>query len=225
MRLTCQAVSVVFAPLVATISAPDHRSDHPQRLFLMPPAPYHPLSHVLRQCATTCQSQLLSNKAPSSKPLQSLAAEINRSVSAGSGTAGDLLPASSPLVFGASTVGMLTATALSVVGIAEVVIPDIDTNRLATAAERGGGRYKNKTHLLARRPPASSIEALANAKPLAEELNTAFEVPTGFSRVVEYTSMPPCVQMGISAAAAGGQLVLVGMGTPVQTLPLGAAAL
>ena len=41
----------------------------------------------------------------------------------------------------------------------------------------------------------------------------------------ECTGIPSCVQLGIYAAAAGSKLMLVGMGTPVQTLPLGAAAL
>ena len=47
----------------------------------------------------------------------------------------------------------------------------------------------------------------------------------GFDRVFECTGVPPCVQLGIFAAVAGGKLILVGMGNPVQTLPLGAAAL
>jgi L-iditol 2-dehydrogenase len=121
---------------------------------------------------------------------------------------------------------MLTAAALSVMGVTEIVIADIDSKRLQIAAELGGGRYRIKPHLLPRKPPATNTEeALANAQTLAEEVNAAFGLATGFSRVFECTGMPPCVQMGIFAAAAGGKLVLVGMGTPVQTIPLGAAAL
>jgi L-iditol 2-dehydrogenase len=37
--------------------------------------------------------------------------------------------------------------------------------------------------------------------------------------------MPACVQAGIYASAPGGVLVQIGMGSPIQTLPVGAAAL
>lgn len=181
----------------------------------------HPaaMCHYLPESVTFEQGALV-------EPLAVSLHAINRSVSAGSGTTGDPLPGSSALVLGAGAVGMLTAAALSVMGVAHIVITDIDAKRLAIAAELGGGRYKLKTHLLPRKPPASDTnEALANAQSLAEELSTANELQIGFSRVFECTGMPPCVQLGIFAAAAGGKLILVGMGTPVQTLPLGAAAL
>jgi len=60
---------------------------------------------------------------------------------------------------------------------------------------------------------------------MAAELCKEAGLPTGFDRVFECTGVPSCVQLGIFAATAGGKLILVGMGTPVQTLPLGAAAL
>ena len=41
----------------------------------------------------------------------------------------------------------------------------------------------------------------------------------------ECTGQESCVQTSIYATKAGGKVMLVGMGTPVQTLPLGAAAL
>jgi L-iditol 2-dehydrogenase len=181
----------------------------------------HPaaMCHRLPESVTFEQGALV-------EPLAVSLHAINRSVSAGSGTSGDPLPGSTALVLGAGAVGMLTAVTLSVMGVAGIVIADIDAKRLAIAAGIGGGRYKIKTHLLPRSPPPSNMdEALASAESLAEELNKTFETPVGFSRVFECTGMPPCVQMGIFSTAAGGKLVLIGMGTPVQTLPLGAAAL
>ncbi len=181
----------------------------------------HPaaMCHCLPESITFEQGALV-------EPLAVSLHAVNRSVSAGSGTTGDPLPGSSALVLGAGAVGMLTATALSVVGVAEIVIADIDAKRLAIVAELGGGRYKIKTHHLPRKPPASNTdEALANAQSLADEINAAFKMSTGLSRVFECTGMPLCVQIGIFATTSGGKLVLVGMGTPVQTLPLGAAAL
>ncbi|ERF76864.1 hypothetical protein EPUS_07654 [Endocarpon pusillum Z07020] len=81
---------------------------------------------------------------------------IKRSISGRSGTGGPL-PGSSAFVLGAGTIGMLTATALSVMGVAEIVIADIDIKRLAIAARLGGGRYKLQTNLLPRESPAENI--------------------------------------------------------------------
>jgi L-iditol 2-dehydrogenase len=150
---------------------------------------------------------------------------INRSENAGSG-AGTPLVGSSALVLGAGAVGMLTAAALSVAGVANIVIADIDAPRLKIAAGMAGGRFKLKTFLIPKKsPPASTEEALSNAESLAKEAGASVGLETGFDRVFECTGVPPCVQMGIYAATAGGKLILVGMGSPVQTLPLGAAAL
>ncbi|EST10028.1 Alcohol dehydrogenase, C-terminal [Kalmanozyma brasiliensis GHG001] len=47
----------------------------------------------------------------------------------------------------------------------------------------------------------------------------------GFDVVFECTGVPSCVQTGIFATKAGGKVVLIGMGNPVQTLPIGNASL
>lgn len=47
----------------------------------------------------------------------------------------------------------------------------------------------------------------------------------GFDAIFECSGVPSCVQMGIFATRPGGRIVLIGMGTPIQTLPIGAAAL
>ncbi|KAI1610095.1 L-iditol 2-dehydrogenase [Exophiala viscosa] len=150
---------------------------------------------------------------------------LNRSQTAGSGS-GVPLTGSSALVLGAGAVGMLTAAALAVAGVTDVVIADIDAPRLKIAAGLGGGRYKLQTFLLPRKAPAPTIEeTLSGAQNLAAEVSKSAGLESGFDRVYECTGVPSCVQMGIFATAAGGKLVLVGMGNPTQTLPLGAAAL
>ena len=150
---------------------------------------------------------------------------INRSLNAGSG-AGSPLTGSSALVLGAGAVGMLTAAALSVSGVTEIVIADIDAARLEIAAGLGNGRFNLRKHLLPRKPPAASIEETLNgASGLAGEVCKEAGLPDGFDRVFECTGIPSCVQLGIYASTPGGKLILVGMGNPVQTLPLGAAAL
>lgn len=47
----------------------------------------------------------------------------------------------------------------------------------------------------------------------------------GFDAIFECSGVPSCVQMGIFAARPGGRIVLIGMGTPIQIVPIGAAAL
>lgn len=47
----------------------------------------------------------------------------------------------------------------------------------------------------------------------------------GFDVVFECTGVPACVQTGIFATKAGGKMVLIGMGNPIQTLPIGSASL
>jgi L-iditol 2-dehydrogenase len=159
------------------------------------------------------------------EPLAVVLHALNRSQNAGSG-ANVPLTGSSAFVLGAGAVGMLTAAALSVAGVSNIVIADIDGPRLEIAAKMAGGRFKLKTFLIPKKAPAKDTEeALANAESLAKEAVASAGLSTGFDRVYECTGVPPCVQMGIYAASAGGMLVLVGMGSPVQTLPLGAAAL
>ncbi|KAJ6116986.1 hypothetical protein N7512_006711 [Penicillium capsulatum] len=72
--------------------------------------------------------------------------------------------------------------------------------------------------------------ALQNAQRVAAILTQAAAVEggpavPGFSRVYDCTGVPACVQAGIYASAPGGVLVQIGMGNPIQTLPVGAAAL
>ena len=150
---------------------------------------------------------------------------INRSQTAGSGP-GVALAGSSALVLGAGAVGMLTAAALSVMGVTDIVMADIDAARLKIAAGLGAGRYNIRTHLLPRKPAPPTVEAaMESASSLAAEVCAKAGRTLGFDRVFECTGVPSCVQMGIYATTTGGKLILVGMGTPVQTLPLGAAAL
>ncbi|ETN46546.1 uncharacterized protein HMPREF1541_00731 [Cyphellophora europaea CBS 101466] len=159
------------------------------------------------------------------EPLAVVLHALNRSQNAGSGANVPLI-GSTALVLGAGAVGMLTAASLSIAGVSNIVIADIDEPRLKIASQMAGGRFKLKTFLIPKKaPPKDTDEAFANAESLATEAAASAGLATGFDRVYECTGVPPCVQLGIYAASPGGVLVLVGMGNPVQTLPLGAAAL
>lgn len=186
------------------------------------------LQNTLNQPATMCYKlpeKVTYDQGALVEPLAVSLHAVNRSQSAGSGV-GTPLVGSTALVLGAGAVGMLTAAALSVAGVSNIVIADIDAPRLEIAAGMAGGRFKLKTFLIPQKSaPASTDEAFANAEALAKEACNSAGLESGFDRVFECTGVPPCVQLGIYAATAGGKLILVGMGSPVQTLPLGAAAL
>ena len=51
------------------------------------------------------------------------------------------------------------------------------------------------------------------------------DVVGGFDIGFECTGVESCVQASIYATKPGGRIMLVGMGTPIQTLPISAAAL
>lgn len=176
------------------------------------------MCHLLPENVTLEEGALI-------EPLAVCLHAITRSQSAGSNTATPLT-GSTALVIGAGAVGMLTAAALSVSGVSQIVVADIDGPRLKICESLGSGRFGLKTFLIPKKAPGATIEEnLASATELAAQIAAFAGLPLGFDRVFECTGVPPCVQMGIFASAPGGKLILVGMGNPVQTLPLGAAAL
>ncbi|RMZ78352.1 hypothetical protein DV738_g3903, partial [Chaetothyriales sp. CBS 135597] len=141
---------------------------------------------------------------------------------------GDGVPllGSTALVLGAGAVGMLTAAALAVSGVSSITIADIDGARLKIAEGMAGGRFHFKTFVIPKSaPPSSTEEAFSNAEKLAKEISASVGLSLGFDRVFECTGVPPCVQLGCYAAAPGGKLVLVGMGSSGMSLPTAAFAL
>ncbi|KAJ5292001.1 hypothetical protein N7478_001252 [Penicillium angulare] len=165
-----------------------------------------------------------------SRPPTKEVAEISRST--GEGTAA--------LVFGAGAIGLLLAASLAVnENFTSIVVADIDASRLEIAASLGLGL---KTLVIPRGdpsnpPPAKDAPqseqtawALSNAQNVAAKLTAAAAIDDGltvpgFTRVYDCTGVSSCVQAGIYASQPGGVLVQVGMGNPIQTLPVGAAAL
>lgn len=128
---------------------------------------------------------------------------------------------STTLVFGAGAVGLLCAAVARVKGAGKIVIADIDAGRLDFAVQNG---FADGSYTVPMKRGKDIDESLAIAKETATELGKVAgvgEVDVTF----ECTGVPSCVQAGIYATRAGGRLMLVGMGHPIQTLPLGAAAL
>jgi L-iditol 2-dehydrogenase len=147
------------------------------------------------------------------------------------------------IVFGAGTVGLLTAAMAKVSGATTVVIADIDYGRINYALSNG---FAHKGYIVTPQKESSDIaEKLDQAKELSADImqiaslnDPEFE---GADVTFDCTGKEICMQAGLyvslptlcdifkltmtQATRPGGQLIMVGMGTPIQTLPMSASHL
>ena len=139
----------------------------------------------------------------------------------------------SALVLGAGAVGALVAAALRLKNPEMlVVIADIDEKRVKFTTENG---FANNGLIVPMRRGGTSAERLDIAQELAElarstllatgEKGDTLKDLHGYDIVFECTGAEACLQGAIYAAREGGKVMIIGMGTPVQELPIGAAAL
>lgn len=133
---------------------------------------------------------------------------------------------SSTLVFGAGAVGLLCAAMAKVAGSSHVVIADIQQERVRFASQHG---YAHEGFIVPTERSQNIDEKLQIAKETAasaaEKLPKGTGTTGGFDVVFECTGVEACTQAAIYATRPGGKVVIVGMGNPVQTLPISAAAL
>ncbi|TKX23208.1 alcohol dehydrogenase-like protein 4 [Elsinoe australis] len=125
------------------------------------------------------------------------------------------------VVFGAGAVGCLCAGVARMKGAGKVVVADIDAGRVEFAVEKG---FADAGVTLPMKRGKDVDENLAIARETAEKVKSeggVKDVVTTF----ECTGVQACVQAGIYATSPGGKVMLVGMGNPIQTLALSAAAL
>ena len=129
------------------------------------------------------------------------------------------------LVFGAGAVGLLCAYSAKQAGAARVLIADIVKSRIEFAVTNG---FADEGFLVPMKRGQTVEEELEIAKSTAAAV-IDYPVaghPMGELDVIfECTGVPSCVQASIYATKAGGRVMLIGMGTPVYTLPVSAAAL
>ncbi|KAH7117791.1 chaperonin 10-like protein [Dendryphion nanum] len=131
------------------------------------------------------------------------------------------------IVFGAGTVGLLVAAMAKLSGATTVVIADIDSGRVNYALSNG---FANKGYIVTpRRHLNDTAEKLDVAKDISSDIlqiaslnDPDFE---GADITFDCTGKEICMQAGLYATRPGGQLVMVGMGTPIQTLPMSASHL
>ncbi|KAK5656537.1 hypothetical protein OQA88_4516 [Cercophora sp. LCS_1] len=109
------------------------------------------------------------------------------------------------LVFGAGAVGLLCAAVSKVVSKATVVIADIQADRVRFAVENGFA-------------DAAVVVPLKNPRPetITEKLEFAKEV----AELIKTTKVGDGLATG-----PGGKIMIIGMGNPIQTLPISAASL
>lgn len=114
-----------------------------------------------------------------------------------------------------------------VTGSSKVVIADIQPERAEFATHLG---FAHQSFTIPNRRAQATEEKLEIAKETAASLtekipNGTGSTTDGFDVVLECTGAEACTQTAIYATRPGGKIVIVGMGNPIQTLPLSAAAL
>jgi L-iditol 2-dehydrogenase len=144
-----------------------------------------------------------------------------------------LAPGATVLVFGAGAVGLLVAAMAKISGAATVVIADIDEGRVSFAVEN---KFAHRNFTVPMKRGETIEEQLDIAKETAAAIGKITKESGGeigeVDAVFECTGVPSCVQASIFVSAndsqatrPGGRVLLIGMGTPIQTLPISAAAL
>ena len=132
----------------------------------------------------------------------------------------------STLVLGAGSIGLLCAAMAKVTGSGNVVIADIQQERTEFATLHG---FAHQGFTIPTRRAQTTEEKLEIAKDTAALLTEKIQNGTGstggFDVVLECTGAEACTQTAIYATRPGGKVVIVGMGNPIQTLPISAAAL
>ncbi|QYS93099.1 Sorbitol dehydrogenase [Trichoderma simmonsii] len=129
------------------------------------------------------------------------------------------------LVFGAGAVGLLSAAVSKANGATAVVIADIQKDRVDFAVNNG---FADAGFVVPMARPQTIDEKLAYAQQVAEQAKAVKvngkEVGE-VGAVYECTGVETCLQSAIYATKPGGKVMIIGMGTPILTLPMSAAAL
>lgn len=136
-----------------------------------------------------------------------------------------LKPGSTVLILGAGAVGLLCAAAAKVSGAKTVLIADIQEDRVNFAVQNG---FADASIVVPMARPQTIEDKLAYAKELAEKIGSTQVKGEAVGEVTvtfECTGVESCMQTAIYSTQAGGKVMIIGMGNPIQTLPLSAAAL
>ncbi|KAK7202376.1 hypothetical protein BZA70DRAFT_104401 [Myxozyma melibiosi] len=136
-------------------------------------------------------------------------------------------PGDKVLVFGAGAVGLFCAAMAAVSGASTIAIADISPGRVDFAVKNGFATHGYVVPLGPR--PTTTEDKLKSARVTADAITSIKmsededETLESFDVAFECTGVESCIQASIYAAKAGGKVMFVGMGSPVQTLHVGAA--
>ncbi|KAG6002236.1 hypothetical protein E4U21_003296 [Claviceps maximensis] len=129
------------------------------------------------------------------------------------------------LVFGAGAVGLLACAVSKAANAGTVIIADIQKDRVDFAVANG---YADAGYVVPMARPQTIEEKLAYAQDLASQImqvKVRGEPVGEVSVVYECTGVETCTQASIYATSPGGRVMIIGMGNPILTLPMSAAAL
>ncbi|EPE08050.1 sorbitol dehydrogenase [Ophiostoma piceae UAMH 11346] len=155
--------------------------------------------------------------------LEPLAVAVHSVCRAGPATIKASNGKSTVLIFGAGAVGLLCAVAARAQGgkDVDVVMVDIDEGRLQFAKDHG---FASVVYAVKPKRGETLQDKLAIATETATEIASLTwpdGTPVGkVQRTFECTGAESCLQSSIYATAAGGSVILVGMGIPNHTLPI-----
>jgi L-iditol 2-dehydrogenase len=113
----------------------------------------------------------------------------------------------------------MVSAMLHVEGASKITIADIESRRVDFATQNG---FADKGVVVPRKRAATGTTE-ENLE-ISRELADLFTADGEFDVVFECTGVESCVQAAIYSSAPAGRVMLVGMGSAVQTLPLQAAA-
>lgn len=136
-----------------------------------------------------------------------------------------LIAGQTVLILGAGAIGLLCAAVSKATGASDITIVDVDQTRLdfATSHAPRGTQVADQSYLI----PFSGQEAESKAdfaSRLSREMLESLKTNRRFDIAFECTGVETCANIAIHSAAPGGKVVLVGMGSPLQNLNIGAAA-
>ncbi|KAJ4422413.1 hypothetical protein N0V82_002969 [Gnomoniopsis sp. IMI 355080] len=161
------------------------------------------------------------HKLPAGVPLEMGALVEPLSVALHAGDRAALPDKATVLVLGAGAVGLLCCAVAKVLGAKRVVVADINVDRVQWAKDKGFADssvvvpMKRPEGIDAKLDFAKEVAGLVGAELDGSEVDVTFEC----------TGVESCLQAAIYSTQPGGKILIIGMGNPIQTLPISAASL
>lgn len=129
------------------------------------------------------------------------------------------------LILGAGAIGLLCASVARVSGSSCITIVDIEQSRLDFATGKtGSGKPVAETSVLIPMKAEEGELKSEFASHIAKDIMKQSPSEDPFDVVFECSGVESCVNIGIHSAMPRGKVVLMGMGSPLQSIHIGAAA-